>query len=123
MATTSDSPLAMPADNFESDQKQHRSNNSKLEDFGNVVKLGLVPIGGIIGYGGNTAPQGYLNCNGAAVSRRDYGGLFSIIGTLYGAGDGSTTFNVPTFAQARTIFGGTAAAPASGILLIRTGAY
>lgn len=40
-------------------------------------------------------PAGYLECNGAAVSRATYGTLFAAIGTAYGAGDGATTFNVP----------------------------
>ena len=41
------------------------------------------------------APDGYLLCNGAAVSRTTYADLFAVISTTYGAGDGSTTFNVP----------------------------
>lgn len=46
-------------------------------------------------FAGSTAPQGYLLCDGSAVSRNDYADLFAAIGTVYGAGDGSTTFNVP----------------------------
>lgn len=42
-----------------------------------------------------TIPNGWLHCNGAAVSRTTYAALFNIIGTQYGAGDGSTTFNLP----------------------------
>jgi len=42
-----------------------------------------------------TAPDGYLLCNGAAVSRTTYADLFAVVATTYGAGDGSTTFNVP----------------------------
>lgn len=42
-----------------------------------------------------TAPAGWLKCNGAAVSRTLYAALFNVIGTTYGAGDGSTTFNLP----------------------------
>lgn len=53
------------------------------------------PIGTILSYGGTTAPNGFLLCNGAAVSRTTYSDLFAVIGTSYGAGDGSTTFNVP----------------------------
>ncbi len=53
------------------------------------------PIGTILSFGGTTAPKGYLLCNGAAVSRTDYSALFAVIGTSFGAGDGSTTFNVP----------------------------
>lgn len=53
------------------------------------------PPGTIITFAGSNAPSGYLVCNGAAVSRTTYARLFSAIGTIYGAGDGSTTFNVP----------------------------
>lgn len=54
-------------------------------------------IGEIIGFGGSSAPQGFLICDGSAVSRVTYAQLFSKIGTSFGAGDGSTTFNVPDF--------------------------
>ena len=53
------------------------------------------PVGSIIAYGGTTPPEGYLLCNGQAVSRTVYATLFQAIGTAYGTGDGSTTFNVP----------------------------
>jgi microcystin-dependent protein len=51
--------------------------------------------GCIIPYGGSTAPTGFVLCNGAAISRTVYANLFSAIGTTYGVGDGSTTFNLP----------------------------
>jgi microcystin-dependent protein len=51
--------------------------------------------GMIFPYAGATAPTGFLLCDGAAVSRTTYADLFALIGTTYGAGDGSTTFNVP----------------------------
>ena len=54
-----------------------------------------IPVGTINIYAGSTAPTGYLICNGAAVSRTTYSNLFDVIGTTYGSGDGSTTFNVP----------------------------
>ena len=44
-----------------------------------------------------TAPTGYLLCNGALISRTTYAALFAVIGTTYGAGDGSTTFTLPNF--------------------------
>lgn len=113
----------MPARNFESDEKPHRANNNALEQAGNIFSLGNVPVAGIVGYAGSVAPAGYLECNGAAIKRLSYKGLFKLIGTTYGVGDGSTTFNIPTFAQARAFFGGTAAAPADGMMLIRTGVY
>lgn len=52
-------------------------------------------VGIVKAFAGFGAPQGYLSCNGAAVSRSTYSYLFSIIGTTYGVGDGSTTFNLP----------------------------
>ena len=55
----------------------------------------LTPAGTIIYSARTTAPTGYLKANGAAVSRTTYATLFAAIGTLYGSGDGSTTFNVP----------------------------
>lgn len=53
------------------------------------------PIGSISYFAGNTTPLGWLFCNGQAISRLTYSGLFEVIGTLYGNGNGSTTFNVP----------------------------
>ena len=46
-------------------------------------------------FAGSTAPSGWLICNGQAVSRTTYAALYAVIGTTYGAGDGSTTFNLP----------------------------
>lgn len=54
-----------------------------------------VPIGTIIPFAGNSVPQGYLLCDGSAISRTDYASLFAVIGTIYGAGDGNSTFNLP----------------------------
>ena len=54
-----------------------------------------VPTGSVHLMASTTAPSGYLKCNGAAVSRTTYADLFAEIGTAFGAGDGSTTFNVP----------------------------
>jgi len=53
------------------------------------------PAGSILAFMGETAPTGYLECNGAAVSRETYADLFAAIGTRFGIGDGSTTFNLP----------------------------
>jgi microcystin-dependent protein len=55
----------------------------------------LVPSGAVMAFAMNSAPTGWLAANGAAVSRTTYSNLFSTIGTTYGAGDGSTTFNLP----------------------------
>jgi microcystin-dependent protein len=53
------------------------------------------PTGAMHMYGGTAAPAGWLLCDGSAISRTTYADLFAAIGTNYGAGDGSTTFNIP----------------------------
>lgn len=55
----------------------------------------LLPIGVVQAFAGTTIPAGWLLCDGSAVSRTTYANLFAVIGTTYGSGDGSTTFNVP----------------------------
>lgn len=60
-----------------------------------VNSLAAVPSGSLTMFAGGTIPTGWLLCNGQAVSRATYSTLFTAIGTAYGAGDGSTTFNVP----------------------------
>lgn len=52
-------------------------------------------VGQVCFFGMATAPDGFLKCDGSAVSRTTYASLFTAIGTLYGTGDGSTTFNIP----------------------------
>jgi microcystin-dependent protein len=63
-----------------------------------------LPIGSVISYAGSTAPTGWIICDGSAVSRTDYSSLFAAIGTSFGSGDGSTTFNVPDL-RGRTPYG------------------
>jgi microcystin-dependent protein len=58
---------------------------------------GFVPTGTLLDFAGTSAPTGFLGCDGAAVSRTTYASLFTAIGTTWGAGDGSTTFNLPNF--------------------------
>lgn len=55
----------------------------------------FVPIGTVLEYAGAAAPTGFLLCDGAAVSRTTYANLFALIGTAFGAGNGTTTFNLP----------------------------
>lgn len=57
--------------------------------------LPFIPSGAILPYGGASAPSGFVLCDGSAISRTAYAALFAILGTAYGAGNGSTTFNVP----------------------------
>ena len=71
---------------------------------GNIDISGdTLPIGSIIPYGSSTTPSNWLKCDGSAVSRTTYSELFSVIGTLYGSGDGSTTFNLPNLKGKVTI--------------------
>lgn len=66
-----------------------------------------VPTGGMLMWGTASAPTGYLLCNGATVSRSTYSALFAVIGTAYGAGDGSTTFTLPDFRDRFPVGAGT----------------
>lgn len=65
---------------------------------GNMAEVPIqvqVPVGTVSQFAGATAPTTYLICDGAAISRTAYSELFSVIGTGFGVGDGSTTFNIP----------------------------
>ncbi len=66
--------------------------NVLIRDYNTLLG---VPAGCIMFYAGATAPDGWLLCHGQAVSRATYADLFTAIGTAYGPGDGSTTFNLP----------------------------
>jgi microcystin-dependent protein len=59
--------------------------------------LGIAPTGTIVMYAAGTAPSGWLFCDGTAVSRTTYSSLFTLIGTTFGAGNGTTTFNLTNF--------------------------
>ena len=71
-----------------------------------VLKPGgdTLPIGGIIAFASDTIPNGWLLCDGRAVSRTEYSELFKAIGTKHGSGNGSTTFNLPN-PKGRTLVG------------------
>lgn len=58
-------------------------------------EVNALPAGTILPFGGAAAPTGYLLCDGSAVSRTTYAALFTAIGTAWGPGNGTTTFNVP----------------------------
>lgn len=63
----------------------------------NTAKKSIVPVGVIYPFGGDSSkvPNGYLPCDGRAVSRTEYSALFNVIGTSFGNGDNVSTFNVP----------------------------
>lgn len=69
-----------------------------------------VPTGTVLSFAGTSAPSGFLMANGTAVSRTTYANLFSVISTVFGPGDGSTTFNVPNMTDNVPIGAGTIAA-------------
>lgn len=76
------------------------------------------PVGMVTAYAGDTAPSGWLLCDGAAIGRATYPQLFTLLGETFGAGDGSTTFNLPDLRQ-RFVLG--LAAAGTGAVLGETG--
>ena len=64
-------------------------------DGANLTAIEGIPTATIVPWSDSSVPSGFLECNGAAVSRSTYSALFAVVGTTYGAGDGSSTFNVP----------------------------
>ena len=82
-----------------------RTINGVAFDGTKNIIVGSNPVGTIIAVAYTGVPEGYMHCNGAAVSRTTYANLFNEIGTTYGAGDGSTTFNLPN-TVARFLEGG-----------------
>ena len=64
-------------------------------DGSNLSDIEGIPTATIVPWSDSSVPTGFLECDGSAVSRSTYATLFGIIGTTYGSGDGSTTFNVP----------------------------
>jgi microcystin-dependent protein len=63
--------------------------------FDGTQDINATPAGAVMYFAMDAAPVGWLKANGAAVSRTAYAGLFAVLGTYYGAGDGATTFNLP----------------------------
>jgi microcystin-dependent protein len=96
-------------------QTMHRTDDR----LGALERSDDVPVGAIIMYGGSEAPPGYLLCNGAQVSRTEFASLFGTIGTRFGVGDGSTTFNVPDLQNRFPL--GLASGDAPGSAIAQTG--
>src|SRR5687768_3164005 len=74
--------------------KEHNNDGSHR-----FVAADLVPIGGMVDWPTTAPPEKWLVCDGSQVSRTTYQGLFNVLGTTFGAGDGSTTFNLPDLRQ------------------------
>ena len=64
-------------------------------DGANLTGIEGIPTATIVPWSDSSVPSGFLECDGSAVSRSTYADLFAIVGTTYGSGDGSTTFNLP----------------------------
>ena len=71
------------------------SANQETNETVNIEVPDALPVGSYIQFAGSQAPAGFLVCNGGEISRTTYSALFAVIGTTYGSGDGSTTFNLP----------------------------
>lgn len=96
-----------------------------ITTLANNIGTNVPPPGTLLAYAGSAAPAGFLLCYGQAVSRTTYAGLFSVVSTTYGAGDGATTFNVPDL-RGRVIagvdnMGGTAANRLTGTTMSPNG--
>ena len=78
----------------------YRTDEDKLyirNNTGWAVSGGSAKVGSVITMTTSDIPDGYIKCNGATVSRTTYADLFAIVSTLYGVGDGSTTFKLPDY--------------------------
>lgn len=84
-----------PALNATNLNKLQQNVEDAIEEAMEETTILSVPIGVVMAYGGTTAPTNWLICDGSTVSRITYADLFSVIGTSFGSGDGSTTFNLP----------------------------
>ena len=78
-----------------SSSKLYYYDGTNFNSYGSGGGGETLPIGIILPFSDDTIPEGYMLCDGRAISRTTYSSLFSIIGTTYGEGDGSTTFNIP----------------------------
>jgi microcystin-dependent protein len=74
------------------------SDGTEIINGGELLEGGI-PTATIVPWSSASVPSGFLECDGAAVSRSTYSALFAIISTIYGAGNGSTTFNLPDLAD------------------------
>lgn len=104
---------------IETTTKTFATTLKKIRDWLGIENaiLKQVPTGLILPYGGSTAPEGFLLCNGATINRTTYANLFKAIGTTYGAGDGSTTFKLPNYSNARMVTSSTVAVKGNGMTL------
>jgi len=91
---TSNVTLTLPTSDGDADQFLKTDGSGNLS-FASIGSGSLVPTASVFALATSTVPSGYLECDGAAVSRTTYADLFAAIGTTYGSGNGASTFNVP----------------------------
>jgi len=93
--------------NFNQIEEELNLTQGTVTQLNTKVNTGTVPAGTVLAFAGQVAklPDGYLVCDGSAVSRSTYATLYTAIGTTYGVGDGSTTFNLPSLTDTRYIQG------------------
>ena len=119
-------PFAMEAhhaaDADHADEATHASVASDADTVDGMHATTLVPPGTVVAYAGSTPPSGWLQCDGLAVSRSEYAELFAAIGTTWGAGNGSTTFNLPDFRGRGPIGAGQGSGLTNRVLGQRSGA-
>jgi microcystin-dependent protein len=87
----------------------------------NALQIAGIPVGTILDFASDTAPDGYLTCDGSAVSRSTYSALFTIIGTKWGVGNGTTTFNLPDLRRRVTVGSGGTGTAVLGNLITNIG--
>ena len=90
--------------NYETGATYLDYDDERISTGGGMPTGDTFPIGAITSYAGSIAPTNWLICDGSAISRTTYADLFDAIGTTYGVGDGSTTFNLPNL-KGRVITG------------------
>lgn len=95
-------------DDVPTDGSNNPVKSNGIYDAINALENLIIPLGTVFPYAGATEPsEKYLICDGRAVSRTTYAGLFEVIGTTYGAGDESTTFNIPDYREVALVGIGT----------------
>lgn len=90
---------------FDDTPTEDSNNPVKSDGIYDAIKA-LLPIGLVFPFAGSTIPANFLECDGSAVSRTTYADLFTVIGTTYGTGDGSTTFNLPDYREVALVGAG-----------------
>lgn len=88
-------------------KKWFKDNGTGWDEFTLGGAPASVPTATILAYGASTPPAGYLACDGSAVDRTTYANLFAVIGTAHGAGNGTSTFNVPDLRGRAAVGAGT----------------